>query len=74
MKEKVVDNAHRLSAVALTLVGLLISGISLFVFDVVVSRQAGLAAAGGIGTAVVLLLLVRPWWLARSSGPDSWQG
>ena len=41
------------------LVGLLITGISLFVFDVVVSRAAGVVAGCAIGTAVVLLLIVR---------------
>ena len=68
VKEKVVDNAHRLAAVALTLVGLLITGISLFIFDVVVGRGAALAVAAGIGTVVALLLAVRPWWLAREAG------
>ncbi|WP_206051909.1 DUF6328 family protein [Nocardioides ferulae] len=74
VKEKVVDNAHRLSAVALTLVGLLITGISLFVFDVVVSRPAAVVAGCGIGSVVVLLLVVRPWWLARDPDPGSGEG
>jgi hypothetical protein len=56
VKERLVQTAHRLVIVVLGAIGLLISGIVMLLFDVVVSRTAGLVS-GGLGLAIAVALL-----------------
>ncbi|MCW2765263.1 MAG: hypothetical protein JWO11_1222 [Nocardioides sp.] len=63
VKERLVDAAHRLIGFVLAATGLLITGMTFFIFDIVVDRTAALAAGSCVAVAVVLLLAVLPWRL-----------
>jgi hypothetical protein len=60
LKERLVATAHRLVILALGAIGLLIAGIIALIFDVVVSRTAGLVTGAAALAIVVLLLAVLP--------------
>lgn len=66
-KEELVQAGHRLTSMALVLIGVLLGGILFLVVDMVYDRKA--AAAGGIAAIVVLavLLLVLPARVAKES-------
>lgn len=58
-KDRIVRGAHTLLTVTLACVGLLLSGVALFIFDVVLGRTAGIVAgAAGLIIAVLLWVLV----------------
>lgn len=56
LKQEIVVGAHRIVLAGLAALGLLVTGTVLLIFDVVVSREAALWAAGAI-----LLLIVVAW-------------
>jgi hypothetical protein len=60
VKDKLVSAAHRLLVVSLGLVGVLITGIIVFIFQVVIGTTVALAVGGGAALVVVLLLVVLP--------------
>jgi hypothetical protein len=64
MKDTLVRVADRFLRCALAGIGLVLTGTQLLVFDVAVSRRAGLTAAA-ITLALVLTLAVLPRWLRR---------
>lgn len=66
-KPELVRAGHRLTSIALALIGVLLGGILFLVVDVVYDRRA--AAAGAVGSVVVLagLLLVLPRRVLRRS-------
>ena len=69
-KPELVQAGHRLTAIALCLIGLLLAGILFLVVDMVYERWA---AAGGSIAAVIglaLLLIVLPRRVARESDMD----
>ena len=74
VKERIVDVTHRLMAGALACLALLVSGITLLIFDVVLDRTAGVIA--GVAAAVVLtgLLAVLPQVLAAPGTPPDERG
>lgn len=60
VKDRLVSAAHRLMVAALTLVGMLITGIIFFIFQVVLGTTVASAVGGGAALVVVLLLVVLP--------------
>jgi hypothetical protein len=66
-KPELVQAGHRLTSVALVMIGLLMCGIFFLVVDMVFDRKA--AAVGAVGAVVVLagLLLVLPKRVASTS-------
>lgn len=60
VKDRLVDWGHRLVVVVLGCVGAIVVGMTVFVFDVVLDRTAGLVAGGTMAGVVVLLLGVLP--------------
>lgn len=67
IKERLVSTAHRLVIVVLGAIGLLLAGITALIFDVVVSRTAGLVAGGGALALAVVLLVVVPAAIERDA-------
>ena len=69
-KEELVQAGHRLTAIALVLIGALLGGILFLVVDMVYERWA--AAAGGVAAVVVLagLLIVLPARVSHRSDVD----
>jgi hypothetical protein len=70
VKDWLVTTAHRLVIGVLGAIGLLISGIVMLIFDVVVSRTAGIVAGGLILGLVVALLVVVPAVVERAALKD----
>lgn len=68
-KPELVKAADRFARAGLAVLAVVVTGVVLLVFDVVAGRTAGIAAAAGVGTLVVVC-----WWvvptsvLRRSSG------
>ncbi len=67
VKDRLVAAAHRVMAGVLVTLALLVTGITVFIFDVVVSRTAALVVGGALAVVVVSLLLVVPNSLARDA-------
>lgn len=65
LKEELVRSADRIARVGLLLVGLVVAGTALLIFDVVLNRGAGLVVAGSILAALVLFWAVLPWRAIR---------
>ena len=63
VKERVVVTAHRLTVAVLTGIALLITGMTMLIFDVVIDRTYAVVAAFGMGLALVSLLVLLPTWL-----------
>lgn len=59
-KDRIVMIAHVLLRLTLLCVGLLLSGVALFIFDVVLGRIAGILAGGGAMFIALLLWLIVP--------------
>lgn len=70
VKGRLVSTAHHLVIGVLGAIGLLIAGIVLLLFDVVVSRTAGLVSGGLCLALVVLLLAVLPAVIERAALRD----
>lgn len=68
-KDRLVAVGHRIAQVVLVLVALLVTGIAIFVFDVVLSRSAALAVGAAMLFVVLLSLLVLPF-VAGGRRPD----
>lgn len=66
VKERVVTAAHRLVAIGLLLLAMLVTGMTLLIFDVVVDRTAALITSACVGVVLVSLLAVLPFWLVGS--------
>jgi hypothetical protein len=73
VKGLLVEAAHRLVQLALTLLSLLASGIVVFVFDVVVDLTAALVVGGALLLVMGGLMLVLPGMLRAKarSGPQA---
>lgn len=67
VKERLVKTAHRLVAVGLASLGLLVTGIVLLIFDVVVDRTLAIIATAGIALLLATLLVALPF---RLVGPN----
>jgi len=70
LKKQLVSTAHLLVIGVLFAIGLLIAGIVMLLFDVVVSRTAGLVSGGLCLVLVVLLLAVLPALIERTAQSD----
>ena len=70
VKDSLVRTAHLLVIVVLGAIGLLITGIVLLIFDVVVSRAAGLITGSVTLVLVVVLLAVLPALVERQALGD----
>jgi SNF family Na+-dependent transporter len=60
VKERLVQTAHRLVGVGLTLLAVLVTGIVVLVFDVVLDRTAALVAGAVVAAILVGLLIALP--------------
>jgi hypothetical protein len=60
VKGRLVASAHVAMQAVLVTLGLLLVGITGFIFDVVVSGTAALVAAGGVAVVLLCLLVVVP--------------
>ncbi len=69
VKERLVTTAHRLVVIALGAIALLIAGITALIFDVVVSRTAGLVTGGLALVLAMILLGVLPATIERRARP-----
>jgi Family of unknown function (DUF6328) len=67
VKERVVTTAHRLVGTGLLLLGLLVTGMVLLIFDVVADRTTALVASGGVAVVLASLLVLLPF---RMVGAD----
>ena len=67
VKHRLVDSAHWLMAGVLVTLSLLVTGITTFIFDVVVSRDAAYVVGGCLAAIIGVLLLALPTWLARDA-------
>lgn len=65
-KEALVRVADRLTRTGMAGAGLLVTGVVLFVVDVVAGRTAGLVAAASVLALVTLVWVVVPWSLRRA--------
>jgi hypothetical protein len=63
VKERVVATAHQVTGAVLAAIGILITGITFFTFDIVVNRTTAAAASSAVAVVVVVLLVVLPWRL-----------
>ncbi|MCW2845478.1 MAG: hypothetical protein JWN22_3394 [Nocardioides sp.] len=60
VKERLVVTAHAMVAGVLTGIALLITGMVVFIFDVVVDRSIALSMGGGVALVLLALLVVLP--------------
>ena len=67
VKERLVVTAHRLVAVGLASLALLVTGIVLLIFDVVLDRAVAVVAGAAVGTVLAVLLVLLPF---RLVGPN----
>lgn len=65
VKASLVSTAHRLVILVLGAIGLLLAGIIMLIFDVVVSRTAGLVTGVAALALVGVLLVMVPVWVER---------
>lgn len=70
VKERVVATTHLLMAGVLTCLALLVSGMTFFIFDVVLDRTRGVVAGSAVALAALALLVVMPFVL-RDRGPQA---
>lgn len=68
LKEETVETGDRIAKTGLGLLGLVVSGVVLLVFDVVVARDTALWAAGAVFAAVVVAWVTIPATIARRNG------
>ena len=67
VKDRVVAAAHRLMTAVLVTLGLLVTGITTFIFDVVVADLRWAVGVGvGMATVMLLLLVAVPLMLSRA--------
>ncbi len=69
VKERIVDVTHWLMAGALGCLAMLVSGITLLVFDVVLDRTAGVLAGSAAAVVLVGLLVALPQLLTGPRRP-----
>jgi hypothetical protein len=60
LKDRLVSSAHHLMHAALAMLGLLIVGMVVFVFDVVLGRTQALVAGASVTLVVLALLVATP--------------
>lgn len=70
-KSRMVVIGNRLLVATLWLVSILASGVVLFIFDVVVGREAGAIAGAATGAVLLMVLVVLPWMAQRGRGPSA---
>jgi hypothetical protein len=59
-KAEMVRSANRILRASLTLIGLLLTGVAMFITDFVLTRPAALAAGAVLGAVMLILLVVVP--------------
>lgn len=69
IKERLVQTAHRLVAISLGAIALLLTGIVTLVFDMVIDRTASMAVGGSMLLVCVVLLAVVPYVVGRAKEP-----
>lgn len=67
VKERLVITAHRLVGVGLTLLAILVTGIVVFIFDVVLDRTTALVMGAVVAVILAVMLVVLP---VRLVSPD----
>jgi len=70
VKERLVASAHVLVWGVLTAIALLVTGIVMFIFDMVLDRTWSSVAAGAMALVMVTLLVLLPHWLMRHEEHD----
>jgi SNF family Na+-dependent transporter len=60
VKERLVETAHRLVAVGLSLLAMLVTGIVMLIFDVVVDRTVAIVVGAVVAAILIGLLVVLP--------------
>jgi Family of unknown function (DUF6328) len=60
VKERLVATAHRLVGIGLTTLAMLVTGIVLFIFDVVTDRTTALVVGGVVAAILASLLVALP--------------
>lgn len=68
IKQRVVAAGHRIVYVVLGAIALLITGMTMLVFDVVVDRTHAVVVAASMAGVLVALLVVLPAWLLMDRG------
>src|SRR5690625_7519197 len=68
VKDDMVRVANRLLRAAIGMLGLLLVGVAVFVVDVVLNRPAGLVAGTALAALMLVLLVLVPRRVGRSSG------
>ena len=68
VKHRLVRAGAILIAAAMTMVSLLVIGITTFIFDMVISRTWAFAVGGAMTVVLVALLAVLPWRLVATRG------
>ena len=69
-KPELVQAGHRMTSIALVLIGVLLGGILFLVVDMVYDRKAAAASGAASIVVIVVLLLVLPRRVAKSSDAD----
>lgn len=68
IKDRLVITGHRLTRAGLAAVALVITGVTLLVFDVALNRTVAIIAAAAILTTIAVLWLVLPLRTSRANG------
>ena len=64
-KELIVTTGHRLARIITALIGVLVTGVAMFVFDVVVGRGFGFAVGATMSVVVLFALVIVPRHIAH---------
>ncbi|MCC2333276.1 DUF6328 family protein [Cellulomonas wangsupingiae] len=70
MKPQLVDAGHWFARAGLAALALVLTGSTMLLFDVVLSRTAGRVASGALLAVIVLAWVVLPHLIARRADPD----
>ncbi len=70
LKRELVESADTLAQTGLAVLGLVLAGASLLLFDVVVDRAAGLWAGGAVLLGLALVWVALPWRLSRRADAE----
>lgn len=71
VKDEMVAVANRILRVVLALVGVLFSGVAIFIVDVVLNRPAAIVGGVAMGALMVVLLVVVPRRIGRGTLEDA---
>ncbi|WP_067432810.1 DUF6328 family protein [Nocardioides jensenii] len=65
-KQRLVMGGHWLAQIVMVLIGCLVTGTAVFVFDVVLDRRASIIVGIAMATLVVSVLVIVPRWVGGS--------